>query len=300
MKNYFIKIIALITMLPIILSYSLSILYSHAAQYLTGNTDNWVIANCDVWQGDSFLIRTGENSAIVNDVGPEDDGKHKRDGIVKCLKKYHINQIDLLILSHYHDDHVGDLESLLKVQTPAKILLPIYEEPAMWASKTAAIIRKYAASTPVTSAITGQNEIIGFTKFTILNANPLISIDDDDSINDSSLTVYYEINAPSDSFESKPISFLATGDIEIRGQQELLKTVKQLNIKNIDIYKIPHHGSSTQNATLLKILNPKIALIGVGEGNSYKHPSDKTIALLESINPAIIIKRTDQDGSCAI
>jgi len=70
------------------------------------------------------------------------------------------------------------------------------------------------------------------------------------------------------------------------------------NSELVDIYKVSHHGSSFQFLPLMSALHPKIALISVGEGNSYGHPAANTLAALKSLGAKIL--RTDQDGAISV
>ena len=61
---------------------------------------------------------------------------------------------------------------------------------------------------------------------------------------------------------------------------------------------VPHHGSSRQSAAFLAATTPQIALVSVGEGNDYGHPTAKTLRLVRALTPTIL--RTDQHGSIAL
>lgn len=80
----------------------------------------------------------------------------------------------------------------------------------------------------------------------------------------------------------KEISILFTGDIEEKAEKELLKYYN--NFLNCDILKVAHHGSnSSTTEDFLEKVSPKIALIGVGENNLYKHPNNEVISRLQSM-----------------
>lgn len=96
----------------------------------------------------------------------------------------------------------------------------------------------------------------------------------------------------------KNFTALFTGDIEEIAEQKILKNVNNEALKST-LIKIAHHGSKTSSTEdFIKKVNPKIALIGVGENNKFGHPSDKTMELLQSINCKIY--RTDQMGEIII
>ena len=92
---------------------------------------------------------------------------------------------------------------------------------------------------------------------------------------------------------SRDLTLFAAGDIEPPVQEQLRGKVGR-----VDIYKVAHHGSRYQDPTLMRELSPSLALISVGEGNTYGHPADSTIAALEQLHAKVL--RTDRDGAIAV
>ena len=81
------------------------------------------------------------------------------------------------------------------------------------------------------------------------------------------------------------------GDASIKTEKEILK---EYELPNIDILKVGHHGSRTSSSKeFIDELNPKYALISVGENNKFKHPNKEVLDNLKNSK----IYRTDQDGS---
>jgi competence protein ComEC len=93
--------------------------------------------------------------------------------------------------------------------------------------------------------------------------------------------------------KSSDLTLFAAGDIEPPVQERLRGKVGR-----VDIYKVAHHGSRYQDLTLMRELAPSLALISVGEGNTYGHPADSTIAALERLHAKVL--RTDRDGAIAV
>ena len=98
---------------------------------------------------------------------------------------------------------------------------------------------------------------------------------------------------------------LFTGDIESIAEKEILKSYNDyqnkhnINLLNSTILKVAHHGSDTSSSNeFIEKVNPKIALIGVGKNNKFKHPSDITIKKLNARNTKIY--RTDMNGEISI
>ena len=87
-----------------------------------------------------------------------------------------------------------------------------------------------------------------------------------------------------------------TGDIGEIPEERLV--VNNENIKNIDILKVPHHGSKfSSTIEFLQSVNPQIAVISVGENNRYGHPDLETLERLENQESIDHIFRTDIDGT---
>ena len=87
------------------------------------------------------------------------------------------------------------------------------------------------------------------------------------------------------------------GDIDVETEQRLAwqKLIKGPE----DILKVSHHGSKNGTSSeLLKLINPQIALIGVGKDNKYNHPADVVINLLNDLGVKVF--RTDEDGDIGI
>ena len=82
----------------------------------------------------------------------------------------------------------------------------------------------------------------------------------------------------------KNFTMLFTGDIEEIAEKELIKLYSNTNVLNVNVLKIAHHGSkSSSTDEFLELVQPKIALIGVGENNLYGHPNDKVLNRLNKL-----------------
>ena len=109
---------------------------------------------------------------------------------------------------------------------------------------------------------------------------------DGSSINNSSIALLISVNN---------LKIFATGDIEPPVQEEIFRSNR---LSEVDILKVPHHGSAYQFPPLLEQVHPKISLISVGVGNRYGHPALKTISLLRNLGSRVL--RTDQDGAISV
>lgn len=82
----------------------------------------------------------------------------------------------------------------------------------------------------------------------------------------------------------KAVSILLTGDIEEIAEKQILEEYKNSNILKSTILKVGHHGSKTSSTQqLLEMVKPKVALIGVGENNTFGHPNNEVLERLVNL-----------------
>jgi competence protein ComEC len=240
---------------------------------------DWQIANCDVGQGDSMVINLQHGKAIVIDVGPDPVAENK------CLQNLGVTEVPLLILSHFHADHVGGLSGLLQSRRVGQVWISNNLEPLLESTHSLALLR-YSKIVTVQKGLVSQ---IGGIQFEILwpenmTRNFGAMPGDGSQINNSSIAML--VTAPD-------WSMFTAGDIEPPVQHEILGSVRK-----VDIYKVSHHGSKYQDQQLMSALSAQIAVISVGAKNSYGHPAPETIAALTRLGTQVV--RTDIDGAVAI
>ena len=241
----------------------------------------------NVGEGDCILIEAPNKINILIDGGgtPQSDFDVGSKIVIPYLRRKGINEIDLLILTHPHLDH---LEGLLPVLKEFKVDMVL--DSGLLCDSSAykgfiSIIQKKGI--PYHKAKAGDNFIFS-NNLEIFLLNPLYDSDfyEESDFNNASIVVklFY-----------KNADFLFTGDIEEAAEKKLL--VWQ-NILHSDILKVSHHGSATStNLEFLDKVDPTIAVITVGK-NHFGHPSQKIIERLEDKN--IQIYRTDEDGTIII
>ena len=240
---------------------------------------DWQVAQCDVGQGDSLVVNLGADRAIVIDVGPEPVAEDK------CLKNLGIKEIPLLILSHFHADHVGGLSGLLKGRKVNQVWISNNLEPALH-SKLALNSLKSSQIVRVQKGLTAQVGEVGlkvlWPEATTRTFEELPG--EGSAINNSSIAVIAQ---------SSDWSLFSAGDLEPPAQHELINSVGP-----VDIYKLCHHGSKYQDEGLMKALSAQIALISVGAKNPYGHPAKESIDSLTRLGTQVF--RTDTDGAIAV
>jgi len=239
----------------------------------------WQIANCDVGQGDSMVINLSHHSAIVIDVGPDPVAEDK------CLRNLGITDIPLLILSHFHADHVGGLSGLLRSRDVDQVWISNNLQPIMESTKSLSMLSKSKILT-VQKGLIAQ---IAGIKFEVLwpenTTRTFASLPGDGSeINNSSIAMLVT---------TADWNMFTAGDLELPAQNAILGAVRE-----VDIYKVCHHGSRYQDRNLMSALSAQVAVISVGAKNTYGHPAPETIAFLTTLGTQVV--RTDTDGAVAI
>ena len=249
--------------------------------------DNLKVNFINVGEGDCILIEAPNKINILIDGGgtPQSDFDVGSKIVIPYLRRKGINEIDLLILTHPHLDH---LEGLLPVLKELKVDMVLDSGLTCDSSEYKefiSLIQKKGI--PYHKAKAGDNFIFN-NNLEIFLLNPLYNSDfyDESDFNNASIVVklFY-----------KNADFLFTGDIEEPAEKKLLAWQ---NILQSDILKVAHHGSITStNFKFLDKVDPSIAVITVGK-NHFGHPSQKIIERLEDKN--IQIYRTDEDGTIII
>jgi competence protein ComEC len=240
---------------------------------------DWQVAQCDVGQGDSLVINLGNHRAVIIDTGPEPAAEDK------CLKNLGIQDIPLLILSHFHADHVGGLPGLLEGRTVQQVWITNNLEPRAESAMVLKALRGAQILTVQKGLIAQLGEVnlkVVWPEATAKNFEELPG--EGSQINNSSIAVIAS---------TKDWSLFSAGDLEPPAQHELINRVGQ-----VDIYKVCHHGSKYQDEGLMHALSAQIALISVGAKNPYGHPAAESIDSLTRLGTQVF--RTDRDGAVAI
>lgn len=229
---------------------------------------------CNVGQGDAALVLTKEGRSILIDGGPDKK-------VLSCLGRelpWIKRRIDLLIVSHNHEDHIAGLVPVLER----------YQVKEVWLS----------------GAVDKSDAYIDLLRALKLEQAKIEIIDSkkEASFGDLSVNVIYPIGSrfkqqPADQHDSTLVvrfsfanlDFLATGDLGPKEEAEILRSTEEVEA---ELLKVPHHGSETALLEeFLKKINPQVAIISVGENNRYGHPAEATLNLLQKRGTEIL--RTD-------
>ena len=243
----------------------------------------------DVGQGDCTLIVTPNNKSILIDGGGSEFSKSNYNVGKSVLMPYLLDRqiavVDYVIFSHMDSDHA---QGLLYIMENMKVKNAIVGKQFEKSSNYESFIR-IAKEKRINVKVVEAGDRLNIEKglyFNVLwpSSSHMIS---ENAINNNSLVcklVY------------KNFSMLFTGDIEEVAENGILKFYEnRLDLLKSDCLKVAHHGSKTSSTLeFLKVVNPKLALIGVGKNNNFGHPADVTLKNLRSINCKIY--RTDEMG----
>ncbi|MFF4251841.1 ComEC/Rec2 family competence protein [Streptomyces sp. NPDC001663] len=240
----------------------------------------WRFAMCDVGQGDATVLAAGDGSGVVVDAGPDPTL------VDHCLRTLGITRVPLVVLTHFHADHVAGLPGVLRGRSVGAIETTGFEEPA----DQVEFVRKEAAAghIPLTRAVAGERRRAGSLSWQVLWPPPRPA-PDPDGPNDASVAMLVR---------SAGLRILLLGDLEPPAQQALLRSPEGALLGGVDVLKVAHHGSAYQDPELIRRVAPRLALISVGRDNPYGHPAPSTLAALR--DEGAVVLRTDRDGALAV
>ncbi|KFF96666.1 membrane protein [Streptomyces scabiei] len=239
----------------------------------------WRLVMCDVGQGDATVLAAGDGAGVVVDAGPDPVL------VDRCLTALGISRIPLVVLTHFHADHVVGLPGVLRGRSVGAIAATGFEEPA----DQAEFVRREAAARriPLTRAVAGEERRTGSLTWRVLW--PPGDAAAPDGPNDASVTMLVR---------SAGLTLLLLGDLEPPGQRELARSPEAAALGAVDVVKVAHHGSAYQDPGLIRAMAPRLALISVGADNPYGHPAPSTVAALRAGGAMVL--RTDEDGAIAV
>lgn len=241
----------------------------------------------DVGQGDSLLTAFPSGQLMLIDAGGiAAFGRTRRPGIdigedvvSPYLWTRSIQHLDVVAMTHAHEDHMGGMVAVMKNFHPRELWIGAVGESPEWQQ-----VRKAAhdLGIPIRALQQGGPFLYGGATIQVLAPLPDYAPTDKAENNDS-LVMRVEFGST---------SFLLTGDMERKIEERLYD---QGLLRPADVLKVGHHGSRTSStADLLDTVHPAFGLISVGFENSYGHPHPLTIAALR--DRRVSIYRTDRQG----
>jgi beta-lactamase superfamily II metal-dependent hydrolase len=241
-------------------------------------SENLTVHFIDVGQGDSELLQFVGKSVLIDGSG-QDAGPR----VESYLRDHGVSSLDLLVATHPHEDHIGGLITILND-------IPIKQVLDSGQTHTAPSFENYLnlidqKGIPFAVAERGQTiDLDPSLKIEVLSPPATLFAGD---LNQNSVVLRVTYNK---------VSFLFMGDAGVVAEDSIMAAGYDLKST---VLKVGHHGSSSSTGTsFLSEVRPEVAVIEVGAGNDYGHPTSKTLSALQSIGTKVY--RTDTNGNVEI
>lgn len=246
----------------------------------------------DVGQGDSCLIRYKGTNIMIDSGGSlskNKDGKSYDIG-ENVLNNYLLNRgitrLDYIMASHFDEDHSQGFIFLLKNMKVKNVIISEQYKTSSIYEQFKQICKKQ--NIQIIYVRSGDEIRIKDLAFKILHPKSKENQISENPLNNNAIVCMVK-------YKNRRILF--TGDIEKVAENEMVK--EYTNGLKADILKVGHHGSKTSTTKeFLDLINPSVALIGVGQNNKFGHPNEDVIKRLEEKN--IQIYRTDEMGEISV
>ena len=225
----------------------------------------------DVGQADAALVICDGHYMLIDGGNAEDS-----DLVYSYLERHGAKNLDYMVASHAHEDHIGGLSGALNYAKVDTALCPVTE----YSSKVFQNMVKYLEQQgkSLTVPAPGDKFDLGSARVEILG--PVQEYDD---TNNTSIVLRIDYGET---------SFLFTGDMETGAEKDLLESGADVRAT---VLKAGHHGSDTSTGyQFLREVSPRYTVISVGEGNKYGHPSDEVLSRFRDAGTEVY--RTDMQG----
>jgi len=216
----------------------------------------------DVGQGDSILIDLEETEVLI-------DGGGKSPGVTTYLSNYVDGQLEVVVATHPHADHIGGLIAVLD----SFVVQEIWHSGDTSTSQTYGQFMTAVQSEGAEVRIGKRGDQITVSELTFTILNPVTL---DGTVNNNSIVL---------SLSYGEVDFLFTGDAEQEAEASMLSVGI---VPDVEILKVGHHGSKTSSSqSFLSLAQPEVAVYMAGEGNRYGHPHEETITALSEFEVKI-------------
>lgn len=230
----------------------------------------------DVGQGDGIWIDTG-NENIVIDAGNKGQGKT----MIAYLEQHGVKELDAIISTHPDADHVGGLADVINHFPVKAVYAPRVTHTTQAYKEFLEAVKKQQLSIKVAKQGVTINSTAAGVNMTFIGPTKDYAKND---LNDWSAVLELTHGQK---------KFLLTGDAETPAEKDMLAAGV---VETVDVLKVSHHGANEASTSdYLTAVKPQYAVISVGEGNRYNHPTASALERLKASGAKIL--RTDEHGS---
>jgi len=231
----------------------------------------------DVGQGDATLIESDDATILV-------DGGEANANVTEYLQAQGIHDLDLVVATHPYADHIGGLIDVLDQFNVREIWTNgDAADTQTYSSFAAAVANEQTAGAVVRKVSRGYDATFDGVDLEVLNPTTALS---GDANQDS---VVLEVTCGW-------VDLLMMGDATADTEAEMLSSDV---LRSVEVLKVGNHGSSTSTSpAFLSRISPDDAVISVGAGNTYGHPSQETLDRLADVG--VVVHRTDEDGTIVL
>lgn len=232
----------------------------------------------DVGQGDATLFHyesKAEEYAVLYDTGD-----WLGDEVVPFLQEKEIDKLDLVIISHPHADHIGQLANVMDNLQVEEVWMSGNEANSeVFAKALTAVLDSDAAYDEPEA---GSIYDLGPLSITVLHPETLT-----EKLNEDSLSIHVAFDE---------VAFLFTGDAYKEQEKAMMQRAESIEA---DFLQLGHHGSNTSSdANFVDAVQPDYAIYSAGDDNTYGHPHEEVVSLFEK--KGIPLYGTDRNGTITV
>ncbi len=244
----------------------------------------------NVGQGDAILVRTPMGKNYLIDGGanvPITEARREgRELVHNYLRTLGIGHLDGVVITHWHNDHLGGLLPVLRLYD----VDVVYEPPGSFETEAYKDFEAICAKRHIKRVTTKAGDVLEWGNELFVQAlhpeKPLSSREYSD-VNNLSIVLLVRYGR---------VQMMFAGDIEEDAEREVMKYGEAVKSQ---ILKVPHHGSDTSDYfRFLQLVSPEVGVIMVGANNVFRHPSPRTLTNYERIGTKLY--RTDRHGNICL